>query len=161
MARKTLNEYVLEEAHPFPESGIWTTFPQIDGQDFEDLFVLKYGCRLLFTEDADLFRDTLKFRASVDLPFYRDKLETLAGQLSAMKADETETTDTIYSPPEGTGSLADGYIAGKNVVKVKGAGTNAANMAFIQSEFRSAYEQALDSFGNLFFAVLGEEVLRG
>lgn len=160
MTRKTLNEYAAEELAPFPTSGIWTTFPQIDGQTWESLFKLRYGNRLLFTKDSALFKDTLKFRASVSLPFFKDKLDALAGQLAALKADETETTSTLYSPPDGLGTLASEYVAGKNVVKVKGAaGTNVQNMTFIQKEFTSVYMQALDSFGNLFFSVLDGEVL--
>lgn len=155
MERMTLNEYAASVQNPFPTAGIWTQFPQSDGISWESLFLQRYGHRRLFCTDPQLFRSTLRFRASVALPYYKDKLGVLSWQLSALKADETETTSTLYSPPDGVGSLASEYVAGKNVVKVKGASSgNTGNMAFVQDAFRSVYMEALDSFANLFYSVL-------
>lgn len=154
--RMTLNEYIAAVEHPLPESGIWTTFPTIDGESWEDIFILRYGHRNLFTEDADLFRDTLKFRASVALPYRKEQLEALSAKLSALKADQTETTGTVFVPPHGFNQQYDDYIASRNTVTVKGASdANADNMRYIQDEYRSIYEETAASFGNLFYGILG------
>lgn len=160
MVRMTLNEYVAAELAPFPTTGIWTTFPTINGESWETLFALKYGARKLFTRDSALFKSTLRFRASVALPFFKDKLDALAAQLTALKADSTVTDSKTFAPPAGVASSGAGYVAGHLVTTVTGAaGTNVGNMSFIEKEFLSMYEQALDSFENLFLSVIDGEVL--